>query len=202
MNGNCADPTCSTIQIIEPNGDLIVDTSGANTDVDEAGSVALSIGQTFVSVGFQTAKLSPDYHFEYLYITAPGVNPGSITIVPTAQTIGGFVAVFAGTPIPGYNYTLYWRVVIRGIPLLPDLDLPENLYLPMPQTNTMSVVFHNLRSGINYGFSELRVENLNDPPGSQAIIRVQVYQKTTSGFLLAVNPTPPSVFYYLAVRTP
>ena len=32
----------------------------------------------------------------------------------------------------------------------------------MPRTTTMQVVFANPRSGVDYGFSELRVENLID----------------------------------------
>lgn len=205
MNGtpvaNCP-ANCTTVQIIEPNNDQIVDTAGTSTDLDESGFVALSAGQTSVGVAFQVAKLNADYHFEYLYIEADGqINPGSITIVPTTRTIGGFVAVFAGTPIQA-GYVLYWRVVIRIPTIIQQIDAPENLYLPMPRTNTMQVTFVNMRSGINYGFTELRVENLTDPPAVQAIIRVQVVQKTTTGFLLAVNPTPPNGNYFLAVRTP
>jgi hypothetical protein len=67
----------------------------------------------------------------------------------------------------------------------------------------MVVPFTNPRSGTNYGFSELRVENLLDPPASQAIIRVQVTAKTISDFTLSVNPTPANgSHYFLAARTP
>lgn len=194
---------CTTVQIIEPNNDLIVDTGSVSSDVDESGFVALSTGQTSAQVTFQVPKISGDYHFEYLYITAPGViNPGSITIVPVSQTINGFTVTFAGAPVANENYILYWRVVVRVTTPIPLIDFPEDLYLQMPRANLMVVSFINQRSDTNYGFSELRVENLHDAPAVQAIIHVQVYEKTTTGFLLAVNPTPPTNFYFLRVRTP
>lgn len=202
MSAGCP-ANCDSVQIIEPRQDLLVDTAGANSDVDESGSVSLQAGQTAATVLFQVQKLSGDYHFEYLYVEAPGqLHPGAIQVITVAKATTGFTVFFAGTPIVDDSHILYWRVVIRRTTELLLIDAPEDLYLPMPRANTMAVAFHNPRSNVIYGFSELRVENLNDPPAVQAIIRVQVYQKTISGFLLAVNPTPPTNSYFLKVRTP
>ena len=110
-----------------------------------------------------------------------------------------------GTPPPapaGTNYVLYWRVTIVTTTDLVQTDAPEDIYLVMPQTNFMYVVFANPRSGVNYGFSELRVENLTDPLETQTPIHVQVCLKTTTEFVLGVNPIPPTSNYFLKVRTP
>ena len=98
---------------------------------------------------------------------------------------------------------MHWRVTIVRTSSLVQVDAPEDLYLLMPHANLMTIPFANPRSGINYGFSELRVENLQDDPALQAIIRVQVVAKTLSGFVVAVNPTPGvGSHYFLKVRTP
>jgi hypothetical protein len=199
---NCCNDDCDVIQIIEPRQDLLVDTAGASSDMDERGEVTLSAGQTNVTVTFEVRKLSADYHFEYLYVDAVGVShPGAVSVIPSVKTIEGFSVVFAGAPI-GAGYVLNWRVVIVQTTTLLQVDAPEDLYLRMPRTSTMAVTFLNPRSSTGYGFSELRVENLVDAPASQALIHVQVYAKTLSGCSLAVNPRPPSDNYFLRVRTP
>jgi hypothetical protein len=129
------------------------------------------------------------------------IEPGAIQIVPTIQAVEGFAVVFAGTPI-GSGYVLHWRVTVHRLRSQILIDAPEDLYIQMPRTNTMAVTFHQQRSGTSYGFTELRVENLTEAPGNQSPIHIQVYRKTISGFFLAVNPTPPTLFYYLKVRTP
>lgn len=193
---------CETVQIIEPRDDLLVDVAGNTNDMDERGEVVLSSGQVNASVLFQVSKLNAEYRFEYLYVDAIGnANPGSIQIIPTIRTITGFAVVFAGAPI-GAGYVLHWRVTVHKTSAVILVDYPENLYLQMPRTNTMAVAFHQPRSGVEYGFSELRVENLTEAHNVQAIIRVQVYQKGINGFTLAVNPKPPTDFYFLKVRTP
>jgi hypothetical protein len=193
---------CETVQIIEPRDDLLVDVAGTTNDMDERGEVTLNSGQINCVVLFTVPKLNAQYSFEYLYVDAMGnVEPGAVQIVPTVRAIEGFAVVFAGAPI-GPGYVMHWRVVVHRSSTLILIDAPEDLYLQMPRTNTMSVVFHQPRSGTNYGFTELRVENLTESPGVQAIIRVQVQHKTISGFLMGVNPTPPSDFYFLKVRTP
>ena len=63
-------------------------------------------------------------------------------------------------------------------------------------------MFHQPRSGTNYGFSELRVENLTEGPSGLTPINVMVTHKTISGFTIAINPRPPTEFYFLRVRTP
>jgi hypothetical protein len=202
MSSPCFSPDCNTVQIIEPKGDLIVDTAGTTSDMDERGDLTLVQGQTSASVTFQVPKLNANYHFEYLYVDAQGnVHPGAVIIVPTIWTMQGFTVVFAGAPI-GTGYVLHWRVVIVVTSILGQVDAPEDLYLQMPQTNLMAITFINPRSTLTYGFAELRVENLIDPPAGQAVISVQPYLKTLTGFGLAVNPTPPSANYFLRVRTP
>lgn len=193
---------CDTVQIIEPKDDLLVDSAGTTNDMDERGTLELNSGQINAVIVFEVPKLNPNYAFEYLYIDAMGnVEPGAIQIVPTVRAIEGFAVVFAGAPI-GPGYVLHWRVNVHRKSALVLIDAPEDLNLRMPRTNTMSIVFHQPRSGTNYGFTELRVENLTEDHNVQAVIRVQVYHKTISGFLIAVNPRPPSDFYFLRVRTP
>ena len=194
---------CSTTQIIEPDGDLLVETSGSPTsDMEERGFVNLAPGQTSVSVVFEVPKLNATYHFEYLYIDDIGdTRPGAIQIVPSARAREGFTLLLAGAPIQS-GYVLHWRVSITQTAELVGVDTPEVLYLPLLHQPVMGVFFHNPRSGTNYGFSELRVENLTDPHQVQAIIHVQVVQKTTIGFTIAVNPMPPTGNYFLAARTP
>jgi hypothetical protein len=202
---NCCEPNCDTVQLIEPKDDLIVDTGGTSSDLDERGVLELTPGQTQAVVVFTVPKINGEYNFEYLYIEAlgdPGFNfPGAIQIIPTVKAREGFAVVLAGTPIAA-GYVLHWRVTIIRTSTSTQVDAPEDLYLQMPRTNTMAVSFSNPRSSLNYGFSELRVENLHDAPAVQAVIRVQVAQKTVNGFLLAVNPTPRTDFYFLRVRTP
>lgn len=193
---------CDTVQIIEPKDDLLVDTANTRSDMDERGEVELVNGQTSAVIIFAVPKLNAFYHFEYLYIDAMGnTNPGGIQIVPTVRAIEGFAVLFAGLPI-GAGYVLHWRVVVTQTSSLVQIDAPEDLYLQMPHANLMAVTFVNPRSNTNYGFTELRVENLTDPPAGQALIGVQVVTKTTGGFVVAVNPMPPTNFYFLRVRTP
>jgi hypothetical protein len=206
---NCgADITqCDTVQIIEPNEDLLVDTAGQTNDMDERGELLLTPGQINAVVVFEVPKLNPHYHFEYLYVDAMGdPHPGSVQVVATVRAIEGFAVTFAGAPITvppgGLGYVLHWRVVVTRQSTAVIVDAPEDLNVQMPRTNTMTVNFNNPRSGTNYGFTELRVENLTELPNVQAIIRVQVYRKFLGSFQLAVNPTPPSNFYFLRVRTP
>lgn len=193
---------CDTVQIIEPSSDLIVDVAGTTSDLDERGEVALVEGQISASVVFQVAKLNTNYSFEFLYVDALGeVQPGAVVVIPNVKSITGFSVVFAGAPI-GTGYILHWRVVINRTSSLLQIDLPENLYLRMPKANVMAITFVNPRSNVEYGFAELRVENLTDPPAQQAVVSVQVYLKTVNGFAVAVNPTPPTESYFLKVRTP
>lgn len=193
---------CQTIQIIEPRDDLLVDTAGSTSDMDERGELPLVEGQVNAFVDFTVHKLNTNYHFEYLYIDAIGnAHPGATQIIPTSRQVDGFAVVFAGAPI-GDGYVLYWRVTIVRSSTSVQIDTPEDLYLQMPKSSLMSVTFVHERSNTDYGFTELRVENLHDAPESQQPIHVQVYQKMLGGFLLAVNPRPRTDFYFLKVRTP
>lgn len=199
--GNCP-ANCETVQIIEPNNDLLVDTAGTTSDVDERGELVLIPGQTSADVAFQVNKLNVNYNFEYLYVDSPNdPHPGSVVPVPVTRGVGGFSVAFAGSPI-GAGYVLHWRVTIARTSALIQTDAPESLYLQLPRAALMDISFVNPRSSVNYGFSELRVENLHDAPAVQTPIHVQVYQKLLTGFSIAINPTPPTDFYYLKVRTP
>jgi len=194
---------CDTVQIIEPKHDLIVGVGSANNDVDEQGEIALVQGQRNVIVVFQVPKINAGYNFEYLYVDCEGiVHPGTVHPIPTVRAAEGFACVLAGSPLTS-GYVLHWRVVVKDAPIIVQIDAPEDLYIQLPQgQNNLTITFVNPRSDTNYGFSELRVENLHDLHQNQAVIRVQVYQKTLSGFSIAINPRPPSIFYFLRVRTP
>jgi len=202
---------CDTVQIIEPQGDFLVDTAGTTSDLDERGELELHTGQTHAEILFRVPKISVNYNFEYLYVDAEGIpHAGGLHVVPTSRQTYGFQVVFAaGVPPPtpeappGSVYVLHWRVTIVRTSSLVQVDAPERIYLLMPHSSTMIVPFTNPRSGTEYGFSELRVENLLDDPATQAIIRVQVTAKTTTSFTLSVNPTPAAgKHYFLAARTP
>ena len=198
---------CQTIQILEPDSTLLVATSSGSADpgLDESGEIVLAAGQSEVSVTFIAQKLG-NYSFEYLYVDAFGViNPGVIDPVPILQTSLGFTVDLAGAP-PIIGYILRWRVVVSsvtGAVLVPGPDVPQSLYLQLPRAQPLfSIVFPVPRSGITYGFSELRVENLIDLPGQQTPIDVQVYAKSMTGFSVALSPSPPTSNYFLSVRTP
>lgn len=192
------------IQIIEPDSPLSAVASGGGGDpsLDESGSVALAVGQATVDVLFKTAKASSNYRFEYLYVDAFGVvNPGDTEPVVVQQTHFGFGVDLTISPsVPGYF--LRWRVVVVEIQTVPTIDTPETIYIQLPMVNLLIVSFANPRSSAKYGFSELRVENLVDDPATQTPIHVQVVAKTQSSFTIALNPTPPTPSYFLAVRTP
>jgi hypothetical protein len=194
---------CDTVQIIEPKDDLLVDSAGSTNDMDERGTLELHDGQINAVVLFEVLKLNPQYSFEYLYVDAMGnVEPGAIQIVPTVRAIEGFAVVFAGAPI-GPGYVLHWRVNIHRTTSLVLIDAPEDLNVQLtPHANIQTIAFHQPRSGTNYGFTELRVENLTEDHNVQAVIHVQVYRKTISGFSIAINPRPPTEFYFLRARTP
>lgn len=213
--GNTGPQDCTTFQIIEPDATLPV-ASGAVLDpsLQERGEVVLNASQSEVSVLFAVPKAG-DYRFEYLYVDAFGVsNPGTIHPVPITQSSAGFTVDLAGVP-PISGYILRWHVVVVAIGSTLNVDAPESfrvqlpsafpegLPIPVPpQFFTLTVTFQNPRSGTTYGFSELRVENLIDDPGTQTPIVVQVYQKTTTNFSVVFNPTPPTQNYFLVGRTP
>jgi hypothetical protein len=92
--------------------------------------------------------------------------------------------------------------VVVQIGELAPFDSPQNLYLQLPQANLFLVAFTVPRSNVQYGFSELRIENLIDPPDQQTPILAQVVHKTQLDFTLALNPTPDSDNYFVKVRTP
>lgn len=206
---------CQNIQILEPDATLPVATGAApDPAFQERGEVVLTQGQSEVSVTFQTPKAG-DYRFEYLYVDAFGVtNPGTIKPVPITQTTAGFTVDLAGVP-PVAGYILRWRVTVVLVGVTPQVDTPESfrvqiptpfpegLPIPVPpQFYTLSVTFQNPRSSNTYGFSELRVENLVDDPGTQTPIAIQVCAKTTTNFTIVFNPTPPTANYFLVGRTP
>jgi len=202
---------CNSIQVIEPDASLPVGVAGGTSDpsLTESGEVVLVANQSEVSVTFTAMKASEAYRFEYLYVDAFGIiNPGAIEPVVQAQSRYGFtVDLAAVAPVPGY--VLRWRVVVIALGSTTSVDKPESLYLQMPWatppigvTPIMNILFVNPRSNVNYGFTELRVENLVDPPALQTPIRVQVYEKRTDGFRICFNPLPPTPNYFIAVRTP
>ena len=215
MTTNCCPGSgvdCGTIQVIEPDGSLPVGTAGGSADptLTERGEFILSAGNSEIAVPFVTQKASADYRFEYLYVDAFGViNPGTIMPVPVTQTAFGFTVDLAGVP-PIDGYILRWRVTVITLGPVSSVDAPESLYVQLihatladpPPTPVQDILFVNPRSNTQYGFTELRVENLIDPPADQYPVFVQVVEKRTDGFKVAINPLPNTENYYLAARTP
>src|SRR5439155_20248815 len=156
-----------TIQLLEPDDDLLVATSSGSTDasLQEAGTVDLSIGQTSVSVTCAEPKVSEDYIFEALYVSELGLDPsGDIEAVPRTQTRFGFTVGLVGAP-DQTGYKLVWRVVVRagvGTASVGGIDSPDGATTQLPQAQTATITFTFPRSTTTYGFDELRVENLVD----------------------------------------
>jgi len=205
------DPTttqCRTVQLIEPDDQKLVATSSGSADasLDESGVTALAPGafDGEVTINFQTTKAGA-YRFEYLYIDAFGFdNPGAIVVVPKTQTLYGFTVDLSGIPLD-FGYNLNWRAVVVeiGSTVAPPVDEPFSAYLPLPAlAAAFHVTFPTPRSNPNYGFSELRVENLIDLPGQQTPIAIQVCVKNEFGFTIAMNPHPPNSNYFLSARVP
>jgi hypothetical protein len=195
---------CRTIQVLEPDPSLPVSSWRVDPAIDESGTVDLLLGQVSVDVTFVVPKTSSNYRFEYLYVDAFGVpNPGGISPVVVSQTQIGFtVKLAAAPPVPGY--VLRWRVFIVDTTVIGgEVDTPESLRLQLPAlVNFFTASFVNPRSDTNYGFSELRVENLIDPHNTQSPILAQVVQKTILGFSVGLSPSPRNSNYFLVARTP
>jgi hypothetical protein len=204
---NCCDPNTRNIQLIEPDNLLLTTTSSGAGDASlrEFGEEPLSEGQSEVTVFFNVVKASPNYRFEYLYVDAFGhlVEPGVINPVVVKASEIGFTVELAGTP-PATGYTLKWRVVVIDTTVgSAQVDFPEVIYFQIPSGSSLLVVpFENPRSGINYGFTELRVENLQDPASAQRILSLQVVAKTILGFTVGINPRPNNDHYFIVARTP
>ena len=197
-----------TVQVIEPDGTLVTASSSGSTDqsLDESGSVALEAGQTTVEVRFQTTKASENYRFEYLYVDALDMADATdVEAVPVIQTVFGFTVKLVGTGVViggvPVGYVLRWRVVVNEFgPAI--LDQPETIYLQLPQVNLLLVHLTNPRSSTDYGFDELRVENLVDDVAEQTPVLVQVVLKTQTTFTIGLSPTPPTDNYFLAIKIP
>lgn len=98
----CADDGVSVGQALGTRGDIAY---------DEAGSVALTVGQTSVSVEFGYTKESLEYVFEYCYILTGDAAPVDIRPVINSRSKRGFTCELTGMPITG-NSKLFWRVVV------------------------------------------------------------------------------------------
>jgi hypothetical protein len=162
-----------------------------------------------VVVNFVTQKWSNDYEFSVLYIENDvDPNPMDIEAVPVKRAVSGFTLELTGAPDTA-NYTLYWRVKVRsgGSASIPSPtpgvgDPRESIYTPLNQgASTQTIPFTVARSVTNYGFSELRVENLIDG-SSQTTIWVQVITKTKNDFTISINPPADSGNFFLVARTP
>ncbi len=197
--------TTQTIQILEPDDDLLVATSSGSTDasLQEAGTVDLAIGQTSVSVTFAEPKLSADYIFEALYVSELDLDPvGDVEAVPRTQTKYGFTVGLVGTP-DKLGYRLVWRVVIRagvGTVSVGGIDAADGATTQLPQAQSVTITFASPRSTTSYGFSEFRVQNLVDV--TRYTIWPQISGKTTNDFTVDLNPAPNTDNYFLVWRTP
>lgn len=198
-------------QVLEPDSDVLVGDEGSlDAALQENGFVNLAIGQQEVVVNFATQKWAADYEFSALYVeNVVDPNPMDIEPVPVKRTVSVFILELTGAP-DTLNYTLYWRVKVRsagtaGSPSpspSPSGDPPETIYTPLTQgASTQTIPFTVARSGTNYGFSELRVENLVDGPG-QTTLWIQVTGKTKNDFTISINPPPDTNNFFLSARTP
>lgn len=199
-------PSCRSIQIIEPDNTLSTSVSfgGVDQSLDESGSTPIlvqPIARMFVT--FATVKASSNYRFEYLYIDTLGINnPGAVVPVVVDTNVNGFLVDFAGIPL-GEGYTLEWRVVVIGqVPIGEGATTPEHLRLRLPQARIFTASFVIPRLDVSYSFSELRVENLITLPDSQRLISLQVVGKTTLDFTVGLNPPPNNDDYFLVARVP
>src|SRR5215813_2707814 len=124
----CCDPTCKTIQILEPDPTLTPGLVTQDPALTESGDVILDVGQTLAQVAFVSLKASANYRFEYLYVDTLGISgPGSVEPVVTVQTQSGFTVEFAGKPVEA-GYILRWRVTVTDSTLTaPEVDAPENI---------------------------------------------------------------------------
>jgi hypothetical protein len=214
---SCADftptsPNCRTVTLIEPDQTLTSSLSSGSTDqsLEEHGTVILVTGQARVDVTFVTAKVTEGYRFEYMYVEIIGENhPANVEPVLMAKTRFGFTVKFAGWPIepvtPGTAYVFRWRVVVVRLDItdFSDINAPESLYLPLPiGARTFTATFVNPRDHTNYGFTELRVENLVDADATQRVILAQVVTKTLNNFTVALSPPANTINYRLVARTP
>jgi hypothetical protein len=196
-----------TIQVIEPDSTLptaVIPAPGYSPAMTESGDVPLSINQGSVTVHFKVPKAG-DYRFEYLYVDGLGqAHPGVVNVIPTSQNIFGFTASLSGVPRMA-GRILRWHVVVVTIVQTPGdfTDAPEAIRVRLPEaTNLFDVTFVNARSATTFGFSELRIENLDDDPSLQSPVLPQVVVKTLVGFTVALSPSTPSPNYYLVARVP
>jgi len=199
-------PTCRSVQLIEPDNTLLTAVSfgGLDQSLDESGSTPVPVGPIArLFVTFATKKASSNYRFEYLYIDTLGINnPGAIQIVPVDTNVEGFLVDLAGLPL-AEGYVLRWRVIVVGqVPIGEGVTTPENLRLRLPQARIFTATFVFPRTTVDYGFTELRVENLITAPDSQRVINAQVVEKTTIDFTVGLNPLPDNDDYFLVARTP
>ncbi len=199
-------PACKTYTIIEPDSTLLTSTGSGSVDksLDESGSTVIPTDTGELQVPFTVPKASVNYRFEYLYVDALGItNPGDVEPVVSAQSLYGFTVDLAGIPL-ATGYILRWRVVVVEIDLVPSVvDSPESLRLPLvPSVRSFIATFVNPRSNTNYGFIELRVENLIDDPATQRLILPQVVAKSNTNFRVELSASPDSENYFLVARTP
>ena len=199
---------CDTIQILEPDSDVPTGIGGTSDPaLTERGDVILQDGQSEVIVSFEETKLNANYRFEYLYVDDFGAfAPGVITAVPVLQTTMGFTVELAGAPI-GPGYILRWRVVVIATtvpPPTPTPDIPESVYVNLPQNQTFTYHFQHPRSITTYTFSELRVEwtGIASPSVSPTAIFPMVIARALLYFTVFLNAIPPDGNYYLVARIP
>lgn len=199
---------CDTIQLIEPDSSLPVGVAGGTADpsLTERGEYALAEGEVDVQILFETQKMTANFRYEYLYVDtiAAGIvlNPGVISCVPIVQTVEGFALRLAGAPIHE-GYTIRWRVVVVDLQNVPTIDVPEQFNVDIPiNADVQTVFFSSPRSHAGFGFSELRVENLDDPAAEQTPILACCVSKNITFFSVAYSPRPPTANYKLIARVP
>lgn len=198
---------CTNLQLLEPENDAIVASGGSNDQsIDESGKVALSIGQTLVSVAFSTTKISNDYQFEVYIENLVDADPAAIRWIPVTKLTTGFTLELDGSP-ESVNYKLYWRVLARSGQSTGNSGSSSSTSTGESGSTTLilggstqTITFTTAKTDATYGFSELRVENTTDGAGQQ-VEWIQVTGKTTTGFTIAISPPPDTSNYKLIWET-
>lgn len=198
-------PACRTVTFIEPDDTVLTATSsgGADQSLDESGSTIIPLNTPEMRVYFVTPKAGTDYRFEYLYIDTLGqTTPGAIIPVVSEQLASSFVVELAGIPLLE-GYILRWRVIVVSLTIGSLVDEPESLRVQiLKNTREQTFSFVNPRSSTNYGFTELRVENLLDPISTQRVVYPQIGAKTLLDFTVGFSTIVTTDNYFLVARTP
>lgn len=177
---------------------------------DEYGTLALSAGETDITVPFLYEKADRTYRFEYLYVTDSSVTPQDIRAVPNTQTELNFTVKLSGAPV-GTTCTLLWHVM-RPDPLQVNQPLttgPIYAILPPSQRGTqaliqgddfVNVVFEQAQPDDDYDLG-LTIENTTgDAQFPNQVFAWTVTLRVETGFRLELSGAPAHGYFILRWR--